>query len=324
MASDRRTQLRRPRLLRVRFTWDGEEHVGITTDLSLGGAFINTTIYPESGEIIELIHVPEGSDCEIVFRSVVRRVADPRSRHSLLPGLGVSFDQVSTTASIGMLEHLLRKIFHETLTVFKDEDHRAVWVPGSNNTQPCLTVPSGFFADLKALEPVQPDPTRDRAEMGKTGRRAQRREPDPVPEVVYYVRGVPTTGQVQDVSLRGLFVECADELPAVGDVATIHYPLPDPGELEYARIVGAVVRHETEGAARGFGVAILRVHNMGYNATFEAHIAHLEARRARQQPDDQKQLGASPASRAAFRRGTRLGNGTSKRTGPSKSRGRTG
>ncbi len=305
MVRDRRAHVRRQRLLKVRFDWNGGTHVGVTTDLSLGGAFLNTTVYPPVGTELELVHVPDGSANEVTFRAQVRRVADPKSRNSVLPGVGVQWLEVVSDGTAGQLQWILKNIMETDLPVLRADDGTSRWVPGDWETGEDEGNNSGFFRDLRALEDVLPEPGPERDEDPVSGRRARRYVLGEATEVTVYVKGVPTVGYVRDVSLRGMYIESAGALPVVGEVAQVRYPLPDPVEIQYARLVCAVVRADDDDELRGFAVAIIRIHNMGSPGAFETHVAAVEAKRATERARN-PEAHRPQRPRTTFNRGTAL------------------
>lgn len=317
---DRRAHVRQQRLLKLEFQWDGKSHTGVTTDVSIGGAFVNTSVYPAEGTVLDLVHRPDGSPHDVILRARIQRVADPSSRHSVLPGIGVEWLEVSTEASPGQLRWILQGIFRADLEVRRDADGHARWLPNGEPSTRRQTTQSQFFRDLKSLEDVLPEPTGPDV-TGQSGRRAQRRATESHVEVNVYVRGIPSVGWVQDVSMRGMWIESDQaDLPDVGEIAQIHYPLPCDENVHYARLVGAVVRTENDGAARGFAIAIIRVHDMGQDGAFQFYVTRQEALRERRELERARQLDTelharpeqhrrSSPDRSRFRRGTQLKKG---------------
>lgn len=275
-ANDRRRHMRVPRLLKLSFVWEGLPEIGVTTDISLGGAFINTTVFPPHGSLLEL-HLASDQGPDIVFEGIINRAIDPLSRISVVPGVGVRWRQATTTGTTAHLARVFSTVFDVDITTDTLPDGRSLWTPeyGANahSTQRLSTVRQ----DLDAIESVRPDVNASAPvnRYGKVEHRVTHRY-DSGAQVTFYVNRLPMNGVVRDISLRGLWVEGNGGIPRIGDVVTCRYPLPDQDGLRWARLVGVVVRAKA-GDDQGFAVEIIRIDNLGAEGAFEKHIDDLDA-----------------------------------------------
>jgi hypothetical protein len=64
--------------------------------------------------------------------------------------------------------------------------------------------------------------------------------------------GAECTGQIADISLNGLWVQCVPEGLAEGDPITVHVPLGDTAEVEAVEAAGHVVRKAEAGVGVNF------------------------------------------------------------------------
>ena len=277
MTIDRRRHARRARLIRLAFEWAGRAEVAVTTDLSEGGAFLNTTVYPPLGAELSLRFQPPGGLPPLSIRVAVRRVVDPLSRVSVVPGIGVSIREVRMSADPVVLADAVRDLFAADVVVRTDPDGYAVWVPPhqAGDPSPDFARMSRVRADLRDLEDLRP-------QAADTTDRAERRSAPRVAcgtDVTLYASRTPLAGRVRDISLRGMWIETAEQLPRVGDVVTCRYPMPTPQGPGWVRLVGVVVRAQG-GRDRGLAVEIVRRDDLGNPGGFEAHLRDLGAREA--------------------------------------------
>lgn len=260
MGSDRRRHPRHPRLLRVVFDFDRRAEVGVTTDVSEGGAFINTVCFPAVGSRLDLTH-STGDGPDLVLHSVVIRVVDTLTRISVVPGVAVRWLGASTAGTAEHLRAMLRQVLDVTADVRISREGRALWfadVPDRSSPEADALRAASLRSDLARLEDVRP-PLGPKAEGTGHERRVAERTPLGI-ELLFYVNQIPLHGRVRDVSLRGLWVHASERMPHIGDLVTCRYPLP--GDAGPARLVGIVVRVEA-GRNPGFGVEILRIDHLG-------------------------------------------------------------
>lgn len=304
MNHDRRQGARHPRLLRMTFDWEGDTYQAVTTDISAAGAFLNTIVYPTDGTVLELVHTV--GDASVRFAAVVRRVVDPLSRISVVPGIGVSWMRIWTRGSAAGLTKELEGIFKQPVKVDAESgpDGRvAVWTPGARSPiSSAATRLADVRADLRQLEDVRPPIEGRTGPLPRVGTAVERRATPRAEigaEVTFYANRIPLAGRVRDLSLRGMWVVSSDgTLPQVGDVVTCRYPLPDADQLRWARLVGVVIR-SLGGRAPGFAVEIIRIDNLGQSHAFESYIdrqtALARGPASKHRPVPQRQLHAVPS-----------------------------
>lgn len=268
MATDRRQHPRLPRLLKLFFDWDGLPTVAVTTDISVGGAFLNTTIYPAPDTRLTLRYRADGG-LDLRFHATVERAIDPLQRISVVPGIGVRWRSVQTDGSPDQLARVLAELFEAPVQV-RQENGASVWRPQAalKSVRPRLDV---FKQDIEALDEVRPK-LPDRPAQGRERRQTDRY--DARAKVTFFVNRRRLDGHVRDLSLRGLWVNCDGALPLAGDVVTCRYPVRKPSGLTWTKLVGVVVR-TTEGASRGFAVEILRADDVDSPGAFEEHLSTL-------------------------------------------------
>jgi len=272
LSGDRRRYERTQRLIRLRFDWGGGNHFGVTTDLSFGGAFINTGVYPPPGTVLDFVYDPTGQGQPIIFTAVVQRVVDPLSRISVVPGIGIRWLQAMTHGSAESLSRLLTSLFKQEVGLELTPDGRVIWRPEHDDPADTPEFKRTRHAqvrdDLSKLDRI----VAPVAEKPLDRRSAPRFQTST--EVTVYVNRLPLNGRVRNISLRGLWVEAEGFLPRVGDVVTTRYPIEHKGEDRWVRLVGVVIRTRPAPDS-GFGLEIIRVDNLGVPALFEDYIDHL-------------------------------------------------
>lgn len=106
--ADRRRHARRPKLMRFVLSWRRSEEKVFTTDVSLSGMFLRTTIAPPPGSEITIV-LPEAratDECLRVDARVVRivRRGDP---YNPLGGIGVEVRRIRSPRGSGPVNELL-------------------------------------------------------------------------------------------------------------------------------------------------------------------------------------------------------------------------
>ncbi|MFT7624754.1 MAG: hypothetical protein ACI9WU_003944, partial [Myxococcota bacterium] len=279
MSGDRRRYVREPRFLRLVFKWREQEMVGITTNVSEGGAFLNVSDCPPEGSVVELLHEAVDDIPEILFAGIVQRVIDPLSRISVVPGVGVRWLQATSTEGAEKLRVALRSLLDvDTVQVTSDENGRGVWRPiRLDLADEAGDAPNNLNRvkqDLQRIEGSRPEVPRGLGPLPRAGEDLERRgvvRAESGVEVTFYVNRAPVSGSVRNVSLRGMWVDCHGEIPATGEVLTCRYPVPSKTGIRWVRLVGVIVRRET-GRKPGFGVETISVDNLGIPRLFEEHV----------------------------------------------------
>lgn len=259
---DRRKHPRQARFLRLGFDWSSQRCLAVTTNVSTGGAFLNTAVLPPPGAQLDIAWAGGDGEPDVTFRGMVRRVVDPLSRISVVPGVGVAWLSARAPTSPHGLVRLLAPILGE-VEVVADGDE-AVWYPAA----PMVAAPlCRIVKDLQRIDDLRPA-------VGETTEPCPPSQSQSGVEVVFYVSREPFSGRVRNLTRRGLWVDTEGPLPCVGDVTTGRYPIGGvEAPLTWARMVGVVVRAQHTGDTRGFAVEIISVDN---SAGFERHVAALE------------------------------------------------
>lgn len=253
MAHDRRRHTRFPRLMKVSFEVDGVAGEGVTTDMSLGGAFINAPVGPDLGRRAKVRLV---ASFPVVFSGQVTRRLDLAQARSVLPGFAVVWEAAYAEVEPEALRRVLSELLNTPVRCRASREGGSVWVAG-------LQAPSRFdverhavlLGDLDRLYSGRPgstpgvpaDATLVRAPGFATG-----------VEATCYVHREPYTGQVLDADLRSFTLACGRRLPDVGTAVVCQYRPAGGAPPAAAQVVGVVT--ETRGGTTPWiRVAVLRV-----------------------------------------------------------------
>ena len=210
--SDRRKYHRQSRLLRLRFKWEDHVEDAVTTDVSVGGAFVNTSVFPSEGTRMSLLYLPDQGP-KVAFGCVVTRVIDPLSRISVVPGIGVKWLGATTRGSNEYLESALKRLFGQPVAVTVSPNGQASWLASISTEAVAVRSQSAVVRTMQSdLEQIR-------------GHQAVTEVLSAVPsdlnlEATFYVNRVPIVGKVSNLGRQRLRVQTYAPLPTIGDVTT--------------------------------------------------------------------------------------------------------
>ena len=251
--SDRRKYHRQSRLLRLRFKWEDHVEDAVTTDVSVGGAFVNTSVFPSEGTRMSLLYLPDQGP-KVAFGCVVTRVIDPLSRISVVPGIGVKWLGATTRGSTEYLESALTRLFGQPVAVTVSPNGQASWLASISTEAVAVRSQSAVVRTMQSdLEQIR-------------GHQAVTEVLSAVPsdlnlEATFYVNRVPIVGKVSNLGRQRLRVQTYAPLPTIGDVTTCQLSYGYRGTGGTARIV-CVVAAVHDGAEPGFELELVRVKNL--------------------------------------------------------------
>jgi hypothetical protein len=211
-SSDQRSRRRHARSIRFAFETGDEDHLAVTTIVSLGGAFLKASHIPRPGTLVNLIERFSPSGKPVTVRAEVVWTSSHPTLERPDTGFGVRFIEASTRADPSHLEEFLRILdptydgalitFEErplgahVVYRFGDGDIEAADYAGDDSTTAGFDdhrgplTPHHVEAALP-LPPVPPEPSSDRSKRsGKTVtgiftslfRRVGRRDAEPIAE----------------------------------------------------------------------------------------------------------------------------------------------
>lgn len=250
--NERRRAVRYRRLLKVSFDFEGETHIGVTTDVSSSGMFVNALIHPPIGAILSFEHEPPGGDHTVVLRGEVTRRVDLRTQHSVIPGVGVRFLSISTRLP-AELRRFLYDLLGQRVDVELTESGRSEWLP-------CDAAPTSTPSRAQVADPLE----QLKQDLAAIGIPEEEARPQVAGEhqscrvtvpVTFFSNRIRREGVVRTIDGRGLWIETGS-LPEPGDIVNCRYPVPAVDGPRWVLLIGVVLRVRAEPA--GFALELVR------------------------------------------------------------------
>jgi hypothetical protein len=251
LADERRQAQRLPRLLELSFQWEGEQHTGMTVQLSMTGAFVNTTVFPKIGERMDLVFRAHPGHPDIIFEGRVVRVIDQYSGNSVVPGMALEWRRLRTAGPPGYLARVLSTLFEHDVLVGSGKSG-ASWTPGP-------VIASRQADHQRDTDTLNTTISLPRALSEQFGERRK------VPRVLCDVKALlllnrlPVSGRLKDISPRGLRIQCDADFLNNGDVVTGRFPIPSREGHRLIRVTGVIVRLADHPEPPGFAAEIIGV-----------------------------------------------------------------
>lgn len=274
MSGERRRHGRRVKLVKLVLEGPGGRTDVMTTDLSLGGAFVCTTVQPALETRVMLHQVPPDGAPTVTLHGVVRRHG-ARSISGIV-GFAVEWLGATSPCETEPLREALMYLFNQDLDVKR--------VPGRGSAWASPTPRAVAPAPPPRAEPpppavrtvmVAPAPRAPRS-LG-----ADRRVPldADVPVAVRFGKKTLAT-TVDEVGLRELWLQLREDVLPNGTSVVIDFQVPGVVGPTAAAVSGTVTGRQ-DGLDAGVVVRVVRIENRPPAVTYERWVASLALKHGR-------------------------------------------